>query len=216
MQTLTAELIKLPLFAGMTEEEIARQADALRGVRNPVTKGSVLLREGEKTLRCGILLEGHLQAHRVDREGNLSVISTLTKGMMFGEILMFSDRPSPITLTALTDCRVLWLGPLDLQRTDPRLIRNLLALIGSEYWALHEKIQYCSIVSLRKRILAFLYDRQKEVGKPFRLPFDRNGMAAYLNADRSALSRELSRMKAEGLIEYRKNLFLLTKKADQI
>jgi Mn-dependent DtxR family transcriptional regulator len=38
---------------------------------------------------------------------------------------------------------------------------------------------------------------------------DRNAMSNYLNVERSALSRELSRMRADGLIEYRKNHFRL-------
>ena len=209
MKTLTAELKHLPLFTGLTEEEIATQADALRGQRSRAEKGSVLLREGEITERCGILLEGILQGSHVDTDGTLTVISTLTAGMMFGEILMFSDQPSPVTLTAVTDSRILWLGPMDLSRTNPQVIRNLFALIGSEYWALHQKIRYCSILSLRKRILTYLKDREPRPGTPFTIPFDRNGMAAYLNADRSALSRELSRMKEEGLLTYRKNRFQL-------
>lgn len=211
MQTLTGELVRLPLFAGMSEEEIARQADALRGQRVKVPKGSVLIREGETVDRCGILLEGQLQGHRVNEDGDLSLVSTLSPGMMFGEILIFSDRPAPVTLTATTDCRVLWIGPVDLPRTDPRLIENLLKTISAEYWALHEKIRYCAIVSLRKRIFTYLSDHQIAPGIPFFIPLDRNGMAAYLNADRSALSRELSRMKKEGILEYRKNRFCLKK-----
>ena len=203
------ELTYLPVFAGMTEKEIADQMIALRGQKTFEPKGRVLIREGEKTDRCGVLLSGHLQGQQINEDGNLSVITTLSPGMMFGEILIFSDRPAPVTLTAVTDCRVLWLGPVDLSRTDPKLIGNLLNIIGKEYWALHRKIRYCSIVSLRKRILAYLRDREKTPGEEFTVPFDRNGMAAYLNADRSALSRELSRMKNDGLLDYRKNRFRL-------
>lgn len=205
------QLVTLPLFAGMTESEIQEQLIALRGQKTEEPKGSVLIREGEKTDRCGILLSGQLQGEQVNEEGDLSVITTLSAGMMFGEILIFSDAPAPVTLTAVTDCRVLWLGPVDLSRTDPRLIGNLLAIIGKEYWALHQKIRYCGIVSLRKRILAFLTDKQKIPGEPFEIPFDRNGMAAYLNADRSALSRELSRMKRDGILNYHKNRFRILK-----
>ena len=130
---------------------------------------------------------------------------------MFGDILIFSDRPSPVTLTAVTESRVLWLGPVDLARVDPQLLKNLLSIIGNEYWALHQKIRYCAIVSLRKRIWTYLSDREKKAGEPFLLPLDRNGMAAYLNADRSALSRELSRMRKDGILEYHKNRFRLLK-----
>ena len=40
---------------------------------------------------------------------------------------------------------------------------------------------------------------------------DRSAMAEYLNIDRSALSRELSRMKADGILDYYKNQFRLMK-----
>lgn len=203
------QLRNLPLFAGMTDGEIERQIEALRGQRGRVEKGSVLIRQGERVDRFGILLEGRLQGHQVDADGSLSVVSTLGVGMMFGEILIFSDCPAPVTLVALTDCRILWLGPMDLSRTHPTLIGNLLSTIAGEYWALHQKIAYCGIVSLRKRIFAFLSDRSGAVGVPFTVPFDRNGMAAYLNADRSALSRELSRMRDEGILDYHKNRFTL-------
>lgn len=203
------ELTILPLFAGMSEKTVGEQMIALRGQKTAVPKGSVLIREGERTERCGILLSGRLQGEQINEDGNLSVITTLSPGMMFGEILIFSDRPAPVTLTAVTDCRVLWLGPVDLARTDPQLLKNLLSIIGKEYWALHQKIRYCGIVSLRKRILAYLSDREKSPGEEFIIPFDRNGMAAYLNADRSALSRELSRMKKDKILDYHKNRFRL-------
>ena len=41
----------------------------------------------------------------------------------------------------------------------------------------------------------------------FKIPFDRQQMADYLNVERSALSKELSKMKSEGLIDYHKNTF---------
>ena len=41
----------------------------------------------------------------------------------------------------------------------------------------------------------------------FEVPFDREDMASYLGCDRSALSRELAKMKNEGLIDYHKNTF---------
>ncbi len=202
-------LSSLPLFRGMTEDEITAACIALREQRTVAPKGSVLIRQGESTDRCGIVLQGRLQGEQVNEDGDLSVITTLTPGMMFGEILMFSESPAPITLSAAEESRILWLGPVDLTRTNPKLVGNLLTLIGEEYWALHQKIRYCGIISLRKRIWAFLSDRQPAPGVPFSVPFDRNGMAAYLNANRSALSRELSRMKKEGLLTYRKDKFCL-------
>jgi CRP-like cAMP-binding protein len=41
------------------------------------------------------------------------------------------------------------------------------------------------------------------------VPFNRQQMADYLNLDRSALSKELCKMRDEGLLEFEKNHFRL-------
>lgn len=47
----------------------------------------------------------------------------------------------------------------------------------------------------------------------FEIPFNRQQMAEYLNLDRSALSKELGKMKQEGILDFHKNMFrLLTDK----
>lgn len=207
MQEKIRLLSRLPLFRGVPESERDRQIENMRGVCRTVSKGTVLLREGEPTSLWGILLSGELQGQRVEEDGTLSVLKRLGKGDLFGEILVFSETPSPITLKAMSDSEVLLLQKPDFAETDPTLTRNLLKLIGEEYWALHQKIRYCGIRSLRNRILSYLKDRESRPGEYFTVPFDRNDLAAYLNADRSALSRELSRMKKDGLIEYKKNCF---------
>jgi CRP-like cAMP-binding protein len=47
--------------------------------------------------------------------------------------------------------------------------------------------------------------------RTFTVPFNRDDMAAFIGTNRSALSRELSRMKDEGLLDYYKNTFRLLK-----
>ena len=44
------------------------------------------------------------------------------------------------------------------------------------------------------------------------IPFNRTDLANYLDADRSALTRELARMKEEGIIDYNKNTFTILQK----
>lgn len=43
----------------------------------------------------------------------------------------------------------------------------------------------------------------------FDIPFNRQQLANYLNLDRSALSKELGKMRDEGLLEFYKNTFKL-------
>ena len=75
---------------------------------------------------------------------------------------------------------------------------------------LNDRIDCLVRRGVREKVQVYLLDMAKERGSPeFTIPLDREAMAGYLNVDRAALSRELSRMKAEGLIEYRKSFFRL-------
>ena len=49
----------------------------------------------------------------------------------------------------------------------------------------------------------------------FRIPFDREELAAFLCVNRSALSHELSLMEQEGLIQFRKNQFTILPKGEE-
>ena len=64
--------------------------------------------------------------------------------------------------------------------------------------------------SVRGKVLAYLdWQRQVKGSKSFSIDLDRRLLADFLGVERSALSRELSRMKADGLIDYHKNNFTL-------
>ena len=75
---------------------------------------------------------------------------------------------------------------------------------------LMEKVEIVSKKTLREKILVYL-SRQAQQSKKlqFTVPMGRMELAEYLGADRSALSRELSRMKEDGLIDYHKSTFRL-------
>ena len=57
--------------------------------------------------------------------------------------------------------------------------------------------------------VTFSAQAAKAGGPEFDVPFNRQQMADYLNLDRSALSKELCRMRDEGLLEFEKNHFIL-------
>jgi CRP-like cAMP-binding protein len=71
-------------------------------------------------------------------------------------------------------------------------------------------MEFLSKRSIREKILSYLAF-QKEISKTssFLVPLNRNEMADYLCVDRSAMSRELSKLRDEGIIEYKKNKFNL-------
>lgn len=85
--------------------------------------------------------------------------------------------------------------------------------ISDKYFALDRRVELLICKSLRARISLWLLDEARRAGSDtFTTPLTRAGLAEYLNCDRSALSRELSRMQQDGLIETWRSSFKLLDK----
>ena len=89
-----------------------------------------------------------------------------------------------------------------------QLIENMVRIIADKNRDLMRKIEVVSKKSLREKILAYLsVQAQQNEARYFEIPLGRLELADYLCADRSALTRELARMRDDGLIDYDKNMF---------
>ena len=87
---------------------------------------------------------------------------------------------------------------------------NLVYIFAQKNRALSARIFCTSAKTIRGRLVTYLSAQAVEAGSSaFSIPFDRQQLADYLNVDRSALSKELGRMRDEGLLEFHKNRFLL-------
>ena len=87
-----------------------------------------------------------------------------------------------------------------------RLRENLIGQIAQKYWAQRRRLGYLSVSSLRGRIAMYLLDCSGGAAT-FCLGLSRENMADYLCVNRSALSRELGRMKRDGLIDFYRDTF---------
>jgi CRP-like cAMP-binding protein len=74
----------------------------------------------------------------------------------------------------------------------------------------HQRIDITSKRTTRDKLLAYLSFQSKKAGsKSFKIPFDRQELADYLEVDRSGLSAEISKLRNEGVLESNKNQFKL-------
>ena len=95
-----------------------------------------------------------------------------------------------------------------------RLAQNLLQICARKNLLLSRRILHTSSKTIRGRLLSYFSEQaQKSGSHQFTIPFNRQQLADYLNVDRSALSAELSKMKAEGILDYEKNTFVLSPRA---
>ncbi len=90
------------------------------------------------------------------------------------------------------------------------LSKNIVGILADNNTRLLEKTEVLCKKSLRAKILTYLEQEAVKQGtRAVQLPFNRTDLANYLDADRSALARELSRMRDEGLLAFEKNIFWL-------
>ena len=207
-------LEKTALFYGLTGVEIEGVVSSAGGMVRRYEAGEVLWHQGEVVSSLGIVLHGAVEAMAYSRDGGAELVAHHGAGQVVGDVLMASHSPSPVTLVARQDTEMLLLPmeglyPMVGEVSPPlrQVQRNLLAETGEKFWQQRRRIAYLVEPRLRQRVLRYLRDEAPAAGEWFTLPLDRQGMARFLGADRSALSRVLSQLRDEGLIGYRKSEF---------
>lgn len=208
-------LEKSPLFAGIATKDIPLILGSLSAYEREYGKGEFLIWEGDRVDAIGVLLSGTARSTKTDWNGKLVLVTVLEPGQLIGVLLAASrERESPVAVQALEPLRTLWIPFRGLlTRACPcqaRLLENLLDGMAEKALVLHDRNDCLMQPSVREKVLTFLTCQAQKAGAlSFRIPMGREAMAEYLDVDRSALSRELSWMKRDGWIAYRKNWFQL-------
>ncbi len=198
-----------PLFEGISPELLPAELTRLQATKRSYEPGETLLAAGSSTNRMGLVLEGELHAILPLPQGRQLLQSRLLRGELFGQLLALDgERESPVTVTAHTPCRVLWIPMKNLLTnggtpSSTLLLGNLCHQLSSAYFSLQRRLICLTQPTLRERLLYYLRTECHTQGsRTVRLPFGRAGLADYLGADRSALSRVLSGLRQEGLLDF--------------
>ena len=209
------------LFAGVDADELRAMLTCLAPKRARFEKGETILAAGAHTDAFGLLLSGEAHVVQEDCWGNRNLMAALTVGELFAE--SFAARPDAelnVSVVACAPCEALFLQLRRVLDTCPsacphhrRLIENLLAVLAEKNQRLNEKLSHLSQRSTREKIMSYLSaESRRRGGTVFEIPFNRQQLADYLSVDRSALSTELGRLKAEGLLDFERSSFKIIRK----
>lgn len=217
MQYLTI-LKNSELFCAIESDDIKEMLYCLNSYIKEYKKDETILSEGEYVDKIGIILSGCARSIKSDISGKTTIITLLKEGSYVGILLATSkNRQSPVCVKASDNTIILYI-PVDnvFKRCAKNcarheiLTRNLFDGLSQKAMVLHDRNDCLIKSSLRDKILTYLTRISKEQKSvEFTIPLDRSSMAEYLNTDRSALSRELSKMRNEKIISFTKNHFKL-------
>lgn len=210
------KLVPSPLFQGLSPADLDALAAAGLLRQKTFAKHTVIFRAGSRVQEIGVVVQGTVHIENLDLWGTKSILSSISAGQAFAETYAFCGDALMVDAVAAEDCTVLLLSTRVLSdaRVSPAvrdtLLRNLLAVSMCKSLSLSQRIFCTTPKTVRGRLLTyFSAQAAKAGGLEFDVPFNRQQMADYLNLDRSALSKELCKMRDEGLLEFEKNHFRL-------
>jgi CRP-like cAMP-binding protein len=211
-------LLSSALFTGVERDEAIAMLGCLRALRKEFDAGEMVLRTGDRGGTMGLVLSGQVTIEKVDAWGSRSIIAAARAGDTFAEAFACSGAAQlPVSVVASQPSVVLLLDVdhvLSLCSSacvfHAKLVRNLLRSVARQSLELSHKVDAITPRTIRKRILAYLDAQAQASGsRRFTVPLNRQQMADYLCVDRSALCHELAKMRAEGIIDFDHNNFML-------
>lgn len=216
MKNYNEKLLNSNLFKNIDSQD----AQELISLLNPYTKhyqaGEIIFHPNQSISTIGLILHGLIHISKDDYWGNHTILAEFEAGDVFGEVYAISKLPLGNSVESITSSEILFMdiqniiNQTNLNGSINMFISNLVKELALKNLILFKKIDVLSQKSTRKKILAYLTQLSLESKlTTFEIPFNRQELADYLCVDRSALSNELSKLKQEDYIDFKKNLFTL-------
>lgn len=200
----------------MTPKEINTLLLELSTTIKHYEQGSYICTQNQDFNKIGIVLKGKVMCSRTCLCHNATFSHILKMYETFGEDLVCAGHDSlPYDVIALENTTLLFIEVKDLlllgHPYSPyinKFLINLLSLIANRHLISTEQIEYTRIPSLKRRVAAFLLNQYEQTGQLlFTTSLSRCEMASYLSVTRPALSKVLSELKKEEIIDYYKDSF---------
>ncbi len=203
-----AILRKTPLFATLTDTEM--QALAARTSRKRFQRDEQLFAEGDPCTGLFLVATGKIRIFKLSPAGREQILAVEGPGSSFAELPVFDGRNYPAAASALEDTEVLFISRKDFHnfcREHPDVGLKVIAVVGSRLRRLVGIIEELSFTTVRQRLIALILRLAQAGGTPSKegirveLTKSHQDLAAELGTVRELVSRNLSRLQAEGFLD---------------
>ncbi len=211
LQDYTAKLLKCWVFKGIEEKDMLELLSFVSTRVEHFHKGEIIHHYGDGVQEMGLILEGQVIVEYCDIDGSKANLSMLKQGEefgafiaiggeSFGRIMVYAGLP---TTVFFIDIRAL--NSLSVHsKAEAFMMNNLLTLWSEKLMYLYHRLIIFSHRLVKDRIRLSLSGLKCD-GDVIEVPLNRTEWADFLGVDRTALSRELGKLQAEGIIEVRRN-----------
>jgi CRP/FNR family transcriptional regulator len=214
---MSTELLKrCPLFAGLKEEDLKR----IRAVASlkQIGKREILFGEGEEAKGFYVILSGKVKLYKISPEGKEQILHIVSAPDAFAEAALFLEGRYPAFAEALADSQLLFFPKrnfIQLIEKNPQLSINMIVSLSHFLRRFASLIEELSLKEVSSRVAKYLIDlslkSSKEGKNPREVDLDlsKNQLALKLGTISETLSRTLTKMKAKGMIDVKKNRIVI-------
>lgn len=197
IQDLIDQISEAPVFRGCNKAMLAELlAEAPHRLRH-IVAGDIIARIGDELRDMLILVEGNIYTSMSNSDDKELIVETLSGPLVLAPACVYSDENRfSLTVVAQDDCILLYIDRVafaNMMHRERQMMMNYINILSERYLKLNEKINMMTMHSLRERVLAYLKENQKIDNVAW--------LARVTGVARPSLSRVLSELKAEGIIE---------------
>jgi CRP/FNR family transcriptional regulator len=201
-------LKKAALFADLSEKELAFLAD--RAVPHRFQAGQVIFTEGQPCQGLFVVESGAVKIFKTSAGGREQVLAIEGAGGSVAELPVFDGGDYPASASALNEATLIFVSKRDFQALcleHPQVALKVLKVVGARLRRLVGIIEELSFTTVRHRLAALLLRLAERRGKrsargvEFTLLGSNQEIATHIGTVRELVSRNLSRLQAEGLIK---------------
>ena len=201
-------LAKVPIFSGLTESELGFLAE--RTVPRHYSAGEMVFGEGEPCSGLYVVESGNVRIFKSSPNGREQVLSIDGPGSSIAELPVFDGGAYPASAAAVDDVTLLFVSKQDFQAlclAHPQVPLKVLRVVGTRLRRLVGIIEELSFTTVRRRLASYLLRLAQRSGKrtvegvEITLPITNQELAAQIGTVRELVSRNLSRLQAEGMLK---------------
>jgi CRP-like cAMP-binding protein len=170
-------------------------------------KNSIIHFQNELCYSLDLVLKGKVDIKKIEENGNVLTICSFKAGDVLGANLIFAyDNSYPMTVISKTDCLIMHIRKeliLDLCQKNKEFLLEFLHLVSNKAIVLSQKLRSVTMKTIRQLIIEYLsYEYYLQKSPVIKLDISKKELAERFGIQRPSLSRELNKMKKDGLIDY--------------
>ena len=196
---------KYSIFNTVAESAFAELEQCLSADTRSYKKNDIIIRHTDQAENAGIVRKGLVCLISISEDGETSIIDYYEEGTIFGKGFSPDSSVNLYYVTAREDCEVTFFSYDSLMNCccknceKHRIIINSIVLNSFRRCQMH--IDILSGRSIRRKLITyFKYMKEQSPSSEINLPVSLSDLADYLSVDRSAMMREMKKMKQEEMI----------------